>query len=144
MEGNDNREDTLPIKHNQYIVEIYFSQTGEYIGDAIFGDKRTLAIEEKGNNGYNIIFRENTDKKDAVKIEGKTYEKYITKKEDCDISRPPKSGVMQYVIKKIWVNKYWYQDQTDGKLKIVDKADEEEEDNATQDGNAKPPDTQNV
>jgi len=95
----------------QYIIEVYFSGNGEYIGDAVYADKKSMETYEKENLGYDIIIRNNKfNSSDA-----KTLNEYIVNKTMVNMEKNNE----QYISKKIYVNEYTYFDKNSKKWIIV-------------------------
>jgi hypothetical protein len=90
----------------QYVVEIYFTGDNEHIGDAVFGDSKTMQIYEKENLGYDIIFRNNY----VNSNQGKTLRAFIIEEQNVDEERD--NG--QYVVKRIFINEFNYLDPETG------------------------------
>jgi len=111
---NNNPDSNIMDKRVQYAVEIYFSKTDELIGYAVFGSEKTLETYEENNYDYDIIFDNNKNQ-----IYGKTSKNYIEKEEKVTIEKS-NVEIKRIVVKKIWVSKYSYQDQTTDEVIVIE------------------------
>jgi hypothetical protein len=87
-------------------VKVFYSKINEYLGDAVYGDKRTIEIYENYDIPYDIIFS-----CDSNKVKGWARKKDIVS--EIDVNKIEKKGIDERcIVKSIYVNQYIFQDKT--------------------------------